>query len=98
MRKISAEELRGFTIAGPRHSRLVTELYGLFDEHSDLLGIVLQDNIDRDFSFVVLTRKGHPQSQYGSIDLGVSLQTSELAESALRDAMERARLANTQWG
>ena len=98
MRKISAEELRGFPVAGPRNSGLATEMYGLFDEDSDLLGIVLQDKHDCDFSFVVLTRRGQPQGQYAAIDLGVSYQRSELAESALKTAMEHTRLAGLAGG
>ena len=98
LQRLSAGELAAMPKGGPKIEGLFTELYGLFDEESDLLGIVLQDNHDRDFSFVLLTRKGHPEGLYCAIDLGTSYGMAELAESDLRESMDQHRRAGTVWG
>ena len=98
LQRLSAGELAAMPKGGPKIEGLYTELYGLFDEESDLLGIVLQDNQDLDFSFVLLTRKGHPKGLYCTIDLGTSYAKPELAESALRESMDQHRRAGTVWG
>ena len=98
LQRLSAGELADMPKGGPKIEGLYTELYGLFDMESDLLGIVLLDNHDQDFGFVLLTRKGHPRSLYCAIDLGTSYEKAELAEATLRESMDQHRRAGTVWG
>jgi len=98
MKRLTIGELASMPKGGPKGPSLGMERYGLFDESSDLLGIVLQDNHDCDFSFVLLTRKGHPEGLYCAIDLGTSYANPDLAESSLREAMDQHRRAGTVWG
>jgi len=97
MKKLSIDELNDFPIDGPNIPGFSTELYGLRDESADLIGIVLRDNTDQDFGFVVLTRKGHPKARFASIDHGASLPDEDSADKALRAAMDKARREGTQW-
>ena len=98
LQRLSAGELASMPKGGPKGPLSVTALYGFFDKSSDLLGIVLRDNHDCDFSFVVLTRKGHPGGLYCAIDLGMSYANPALAESVLREAMDQHRRVGTVWG
>jgi hypothetical protein len=98
LQRLSAGELAAMPKDGPKIEGMYTEMYGLFDRESDLLGIVLQDNQDLDFSFVLLTRKGQPEGLYCAIDLGTCYGKPELAEATLRESMDQHRRAGTVWG
>ncbi len=67
----------------------ITTERGWFRHGADFLGLVLIDNIDRDFSWMAFEQKR--QSVYCPFDLGVSLPTFDAAASAMQRAIDRAR-------
>lgn len=54
-------------------------------EEANLLGIVLEDNFDKDWSFLVLALD--PDGWYRAIDVRVSMDTEEIASIELTNAM-----------
>jgi hypothetical protein len=52
-----------------------------------IVGVVLEDQVDFDFSFVVFERNA--RSLYNAIDCGASLPTQAAALGALRAAMDK---------
>jgi hypothetical protein len=63
------------------------EWYAAGGEPPRLLGLVLRDRVDGDYSWVVFTRGAN--LQYRAIALAASIFTQESAVNALRVAMER---------
>ena len=59
-------------------------------KHNDLLGIVLLDNIDKDWSFVALAPDARKPLglAFRCFDVGVSFKTPQLAEAALASAFD----------
>jgi hypothetical protein len=57
-----------------------------------LLGLVLRDKVDADYSWVVFARSR--QNQYCDIDLGVLAGNQAIAKRKLADALERWNAAD----
>jgi hypothetical protein len=55
-----------------------------------VLGVVILDLVDKDYSWVVLTQSDRPPG-YTAADMDQSLATEEDATAALHDAMRLAR-------
>jgi hypothetical protein len=68
-------------------SILYEELMWFATADDRLLGLLLRDKIDSDYSWVVFARSR--QNQYRAIDLGVSARNLTIAERKLTDALER---------
>ena len=85
MRTISRqvyEELGGIHSQSPLG--LTTEKF--WYSHGELLGIVLLDNVDHDWSFVALAND--LRNSFRCYDVGTSFRTPELAQAALATAFE----------
>lgn len=95
MKRLDGKDLEEMPVA--RGAVFAREEYGLLDEASNLMGIVLLDNFDHDYSFVVLTQKGHPERLWACIDMGVSYPDAAGAEKAMLRAMDKARSEGTIW-
>jgi hypothetical protein len=80
---------RDFNIPMSGHPLLHHELawYGAHDDA--VLGVVVLDLVDHDFSWVVLTQNDQGPG-YSAVDLGTSLPTISAATQALHAAMEGA--------
>jgi hypothetical protein len=63
------------------------EWYAAGGDPPPILGLVLRDKVDNDYSWVVLARGAN--LQYQAIDMAVSIPTCERAADALRSAMSR---------
>jgi hypothetical protein len=75
---------RAHTAAG---EALYQELEWYADaEPPRLLGLVLRDLVDNDYSWVVMARA--PNLQYRAVDMETSLRASEAAVSALHASMD----------
>jgi len=72
------------------HPMLHQNLAWFATEDDKILGVVVRDLIDRDFSWVVLTQNEQGPG-YTGIDLAASRPSIEIATAELHTAMERAR-------
>jgi hypothetical protein len=73
-------------------SKLYEELMWFATADDRLLGMILRDKMDADYSWLVFARSR--QNQYRAIDLGVSVATLAIAEHKLADALERWNAAD----
>jgi hypothetical protein len=85
MQEISEDDFERFDIASNPPLGLTTER--AWFQCGPLLGIVLIDNVDRDWSFVALSRT-LPETQYRAFDVGTSYASQEEATEALAKALE----------
>jgi hypothetical protein len=70
--------------------RLHRELMWYATEDNAVLGVVILDLVDKDYSWVVLTENDQGPG-YTAIDMGASLPTEEDATAALHDAMRKCQ-------
>ena len=77
-----------YHIAKSGDPNLHHELEWYATDDDQVLGAVILDQIDRDFSWVVLTQNEQGPG-YTCIDLGHSLPSIEIARTKLHAAMER---------
>jgi hypothetical protein len=66
------------------------ELMWYATEDNAVLGVVILDLVDKDYSWVVLTENDQGPG-YTAIDMGASLPTEEDATAALHDAMRKCQ-------
>jgi len=78
-----------FNIPLSGYPLLHRELTWYATEDDAVLGVVILDLIDKDYSWVVLT-ESIKDAGFAAIDAGVSLATEEDATAALHDAMRLA--------
>lgn len=83
MREITKAEYLAHNVKD-RSSPLTTEIRWF--ERSNLLGVLLRDNVDKDWSFVALAQDG---DEWKAFDLGVSHPTPDAALTALNIALQR---------
>jgi hypothetical protein len=76
-----------YAIARGDSSDFYEELKWFAVSEDRLLGLLLRDKMDFDYSWVIFACS--QQGQYRAIDLGVSCATNENAEHALTAALER---------
>ena len=69
---------------------LQRELMWYATEDNAVLGVVILDLVDKDYSWVVLTENDQGPG-YTAIDMGASLPTEEDATAALHDAMRKCQ-------
>ena len=70
--------------------RLHRELMWYATEDNAVLGVVILDLVDKDYSWVVLTENDQGPG-YTAIEMGASLPTEEDATAALHDAMRKCQ-------
>ena len=70
--------------------RLHRELMWYASEDDTVLGVVVLDLVDKDYSWVVLTENDQGPG-FSAIDLGTSLPSEDDATAALHDAMRSIR-------
>ncbi len=84
IKSISRQEFESYNIVRESSLSFIAKEYSWFaDNSTNLLGIVLMDNIDKDWSYVVLEPDEFEQYRYTAGD--VSLESQEIAESKLID-------------
>jgi hypothetical protein len=71
------------------HPKLHRESMWYATDDDAVLGVVILDLVDKDYSWVVLTQSG--QAGYTTSDMGVSLPTEDDATAVLHDVMRLAR-------
>ena len=95
MLKLTVEELASYPVArisGEQSNALNVEVGGLYDEKTDILGLIVLDKYDRDYGYIVLKKDANKEEypgKYAAVDMQASFSTYEIAEEALRNAMER---------
>lgn len=82
MKKITKDEFKALTPPYPQFG--MTTERGWY-QHASLLGIVLLDNIDHDWSFVALGKDS--DGTYRAFDSGVNHPSYEAAETALEKVL-----------
>jgi len=75
-----------FDIPTSGHPKLHRELMWYATDDDAVLGVVILDLVDKDYSWVVLTENDQGAG-YTAIDIGASLPTEDDATAALHDAM-----------
>jgi hypothetical protein len=80
----------GFYIPLSGDPRLHEELAWFATDDGEVLGVVIRDRIDKDFSWVVLMQSDSVNGYY-AVDCAASLPSQDAAKEALHVAMERAR-------
>jgi hypothetical protein len=75
-----------FNIPMSGHPELHRELMWYASEDDAVLGVVVLDLVDKDYSWAVLTQSDQAAG-YTTADMGVSLPTEDDATAALHDAM-----------
>jgi hypothetical protein len=75
-----------YNIPAAGDPKLHRELIWYATEDDAVLGVVLLDLVDKDYSWVVLTPSDRPPG-YTAADMDQSLATEEEATAALHDAM-----------
>ena len=75
-----------FNIPMSGHPELHRELMWYATDDDTVLGVVVLDLVDKDYSWVVLTENDQG-SGFTAIDIGASLLTEDDATAALHDAM-----------
>jgi hypothetical protein len=75
-----------YNIPASSDSRLHRELIWYATDDDAVLGVVILDLVDKDYSWVVLTQSDRPPG-YTAADMDQSLPTEEDATAALHDAM-----------
>ena len=79
-----------FNIPMTGHPMLHRELSWYATEDDAVLGVVVLDLVDKDYSWVVLTENDQGPG-FSAIDLGTSLPSEDDATAALHDAMRSIR-------
>jgi hypothetical protein len=79
-----------FNIPMSGHPELHRELMWYATDDDAVLGVVILDLVDKDYSWVVLTQSGQAAG-YTTSDMGVSLPTEDDATAVLHDVMRLAR-------
>ena len=79
-----------FNIPMSGHPKLHRELIWFATDDDAVLGVVILDLVDKDYSLVVLTENDQGPG-YTAIDIGASLPAEDDATAALHDAMRLAR-------
>jgi hypothetical protein len=93
---IKSVKKNGYFIPMSGDPRLHEELAWYATDDGSVLGVVIRDRIDHDFSWVVLTHS-HMADGYCAVDCAASLPSQDAAKEALHSAMERVRVqARTQ--
>lgn len=86
IREISEEELQNFDIdKNPMVGAFATEKRWFVSNDDKLIGILLQDNIDKDWSYLVLALES--DNAYRAIDVKVSINTISEAENILLNSL-----------
>ena len=75
-----------FNIPTSGHPKLHRELMWYATNDDAVLGVVVLDLVDKDYSWVVLTENDQGPG-FSAIDLGTSLASEDDAAAALHDAM-----------
>ena len=75
-----------FNIPMSGHPKLHHELMWYATDDDAVLGVVILDLVDKDYSWVVLTENDQG-SGFTAIDIGASLPSEDDATAALHDAM-----------
>jgi hypothetical protein len=75
-----------FYIPMTGHPLLHRELAWYASDDNTILGVVILDLVDKDYSWVVLTENDQGPG-FSAIDLGTSLPSEDDATAALHDAM-----------
>ncbi len=75
-----------FNIPMSGHPELHHELMWYATDDDTVLGVVILDLVDKDYSWVVLTENDQGPG-YTAIDIGASLLSEDDATAALHDAM-----------
>ena len=75
-----------FNIPMSGHPKLHRELMWYATDDDAVLGVVILDLVDKDYSWVVLTENDQGPG-YTAIDIGASLLSEDDATAALHDAM-----------
>ena len=86
---IKSVDPRTFHIAAKGNVWLHENLAWFATEDDVVLGVVIRDKVDNDFSWVVLTENDQGPG-FTAIDMGVSLPTEGAATQALLRAMQSA--------
>lgn len=88
MKEISENEINKFDIdKNPMASAFATERKWFVSSDKKLLGIVLQDNIDKDWSYIILALES--DNRYRAIDVKVSLSTIEETQNILLKSINK---------
>ena len=85
---IHSVDKRRYNIPKSGDPRLHEELGWYATDGDTVLGVVIRDRVDDNFSWLMLTCNDQGPG-YTAIDLGASLPTREAATRALHDAMEQ---------
>lgn len=86
IREISKYELENFDIdKNPMAGAFATEKNWFVSKDEKLIGVVLQDNIDKDWSYLILGLES--DNAYRAIEVKVSLNTIEEAENILLNSI-----------
>ena len=79
-----------FNVPMSGHPRLHRELTWYATDDDAVLGVVILDLVDKDYSWAALTQSDQAAG-YTTADMGRSLPTEEDATAALHDAMRLVR-------
>jgi hypothetical protein len=86
MQAITLQEFNTYPLGNYPRSSLGITTEMLWFKHESMLGIVLLDNVDNDWSFVALSR--HDDGKYYAFDVGVSKPDTKAAVAALKTVLE----------
>jgi hypothetical protein len=71
-----------------------TEMYGYYDDTTQLLGIIIYDKTDHDYAYLILKRQ-QPDHKYRTYKIKTSYKTPEKAEKDLLEEMKHKSQAIT---